>query len=123
MKDLVCKICTIKLVEAAYARAWWFRLVRGPLRLAMLLLGKVYGADLNAYSVRSPACRGCPRLVKLELKEKSALFRLLNNLVNPYFDRLLERLLTEREMREAKDFAERAVRGGTEDDKHDEKNL
>ncbi|MGD9642093.1 MAG: hypothetical protein AB7V08_05065 [Elusimicrobiales bacterium] len=37
--------------------------------------------------------------------------------------RLIECLLTEREMREAKDFARRAVRGGTEDDKHDEKNL
>ena len=73
MKDLVCKICTIKLVEAAYAHAWWFRL--------------------------------------------------LNNLVNPYFDRLIERLLTEREMQEAKDFAERAVRGGTEDGEHDEKHL
>lgn len=123
MKDLLCKICTIKLVEAAYARAWWFRLVREPLRLGMLLLGRLYGVNPGAYDVRSPACRGCPRLVKLELKEKSALFRLLNNLVNPYFDRLLERLLTEREMQEAKDFAVRAVRGGTEDGKHEEKHI
>jgi hypothetical protein len=123
MKNLVCKICTIRLVEAAYARAWWFRLVRGPLRLGMLLLGKLYGVNTGAYEVRSPACRGCPRLVKLELKEKSALFRLLNNLVNPYFDRLLERLLTEREQAEARSYAERAVRGETEDGGHDEKHL
>lgn len=123
MKDLVCKTCTIKLVEAAYARAWWFRLVRGPLRLGMLLLGRLYGVNTGAYDVRSPACRGCPRLVKLELKEKSALFRLLNSLVNPYFDRLLERLLTERERAEARDYAERAVRGGPEDGKHDKKHL
>ncbi|OGR38201.1 MAG: hypothetical protein A2X29_03780 [Elusimicrobia bacterium GWA2_64_40] len=123
MKDLVCKICTIRLVEAAYARAPWFRLVRWPLRLGMLLLGRLYGADTGAYTVRSPACRGCPRLVKLELKEKSALFRLLNSLVNPYFDRLLERLLTERERAEARSYAERAVRGETEDGGHDEKHL
>lgn len=119
MKALVCRICTVKLVEAAYARAWWFRLVREPLRLGMLLLGRVYGADLAAYEVRSAACRGCPRLVKLELKEKSALFRLLNGLVNPYFDRLIERLLTEREILEAEDFAERAARGDPEGGKHD----
>lgn len=109
MKNLVCKICTIKLVEAAYARAWWFRLVREPLRLGMLLLGRVYEADLTVYEVNSPSCRACPRLTKLELKERSALFRFLNNIINPYFDRLIERLLTEREQQEAREFAERAL--------------
>lgn len=109
MKNLVCKICTIKLVEAAYARAWWFRLVREPLRAGMLLLGRFYEADFSVYQVNSPSCRACPRLTKLELKEKSALFRLLNSLVNPYFDRLMERLITERELQDAKTFAERAV--------------
>jgi hypothetical protein len=111
MKDLVCKICTVKLVEAAYAHAWWFRLLREPLRAGMLLMGKIYGADVSAYEVRSAACRGCPRMVKLELKSRSGLFRFLNGLVNPYFDRLIERLLTEREQQEARDFAERSVRG------------
>lgn len=109
MKGLVCKICTIKLVEAAYARAWWFRLVREPLRWGMLLLGRLYEADLDAYGVHSASCRACPRLTKLELKEKSALFRFFNGIVNPYFDRLIERLLEERELQEARDFAERAV--------------
>jgi len=109
VKSLVCKICTIKLVEAAYARAWWFRLLREPLRAGMLLLGRIYEADLDAYGVGSPSCRACPRLTKLELKEKSALFRFLNGIVNPYFDRLIERLLEERELQEARDFAERAV--------------
>jgi hypothetical protein len=109
MKNLVCKICTIKLVEAAYGHAWWFRLVREPLRLGMLAMGRLYGADSSSYEVRSPACRGCPRLVKLELKERSALFRLLNALVNPSFDRLIERLISARELAEAKDYAEKAV--------------
>lgn len=111
MKKIVCRICTVKLVEAAYGRAWWFRLVREPLRLGMLLMGKIYGVRPGDYEVLSEACRSCPRLVKLELKERSVLFRLLNALVNPAFDRLLERLLTERERREAEDFAEKAVRG------------
>lgn len=111
MKTLVCKLCTIKLVEAAYGRAWWFRLVREPLRFGMLAMGRLYGADTGAYNVRSAACRGCPRMIKLELKERSALFRLLNNLVNPAFDRLIERLLTERELLEAEEFAAKAVRG------------
>lgn len=113
MKELVCKICTVKLVEAAYARARWFRLVREPLRAAMLLLGRLYGTDPAQYEVRSPSCRGCPRLVKLDLKERSALFRLLNGIVNPRFDSLIERLLTEREMQEARDEAARATRGKT----------
>lgn len=115
MKALVCKICTIKLVEAAYARSPWFCLVREPLRRGMLLLGRLYEADLEVYTVSSPSCRACPRLTKLELKEKSVLFRLLNNLFNPAFDRLLERLLTEREQAEAREFAERAVRGEIKD--------
>jgi len=117
VKNLVCKICTIKLVEAAYARAWWFRLVREPLRWGMLLLGRLYEADLEVYDVRSPSCRACPRLTKLELKEKSALFRLLNSLVNPYFDRLIERLISEREQQEAREFAERALRSEVRDRK------
>lgn len=111
MKNLVCKICTVKLVEAAYARAWWLRVVREPLRAAMLLLGKIYGVDASSYDVKSPACRACPRLVKLELKERSRLFRLANALVNPYFDRLIERLITARELAAAQDHAAKAVRG------------
>lgn len=119
MKDLVCKICTVKLVGSAYASAWWFRLVREPLRAGMLLLGKLYGVDTSAYDVKSPACRACPRLVKLELKERSRLFRLANALINPHFDRLIERLLTERELQEAKDHAEKAVRGELEEGKNE----
>lgn len=111
MKKVVCKVCTVRLVEAAYGRARWFCLVREPLRLGMLLLGKLYGVRPEAYEILSEDCRNCPRLVKLELKERSALFRLLNALVNPAFDRLMERLLTEQERRAAKDFAEKAVRG------------
>lgn len=110
MKEIVCRICTVKLVESAYARAWWFRLVREPLRWGMLALGRLYGLDTSVYDARSASCMRCPRLTKLELKEKSALFRLLNGLVNPYFDRLIERLLTERERREAEEFSEKALR-------------
>lgn len=117
MKPLVCKICTMKLAEAAYGHAWWFRLVRGPLRLGMLLMGKLYGVDTSSYYVRSPECRGCPRMVKLELKERSGLFRLLNSLVNPHFDRLMDRLTEEGEQRAAEDFAEKAVRGEGRDEK------
>ncbi len=111
MKTLVCKICTIKLVEAAYGHAWWFRLLREPLRLGMLAMGKLYGVDIAVYAVRDAACRGCPRMVKLELKERSALFRLLNTLINRHFDRLIERLLTGPERLEAEEFAEKAVHG------------
>ena len=111
MKEIVCRICTVKLVESAYAHAWWFCLVREPLRWGMLALGRIYGLDTSVYDARSSSCRRCPRLTKLELKEKSALFRLLNGFLNPHFDRLIARLLTERERREAEEFAEKALRG------------
>jgi hypothetical protein len=108
-KNAVCNTCTIRLVRIAYARAPWFRLVREPLRLGMRGLAWCHRIDPDEYEVRTPSCYGCMRFYKVALKEKSALFRWLNDRVNPHFDALLERLVTAEEMRDAKAHARQAT--------------
>lgn len=71
----------------------------------------LYRIDPEEYEVRSPACFGCLRFQKLALKEKSALFRRLNALVNPLFDALLAKIVTEEEMRQATVHASQAMSG------------
>lgn len=112
MRTFTCSTCTIKLVETAYNRAWWFRLAREPLRAGMLALGKVYGIAPAAYSIGSAHCGGCPRIIKCALKERSAIFRAVNAAVNPVFDHLMEILVSSEDIHDAKDFAARSMRGG-----------
>jgi hypothetical protein len=63
----------------------------------------------DEYEVRTPSCYGCMRFNKLALKEKSAFFRTLNSLINPYFDAMIERILTVDEMLAAKAYAQAAM--------------
>lgn len=109
-KDAVCNTCTIRLVRIAYQRSPWFRLVREPLRLGMRLLAWWHHIDPAEYQVRSPGCYRCMRFYKTALKERSALFRWLNDRINPRFDALLERIVTEEEVRAAKAYARKATR-------------
>ena len=106
-----CNTCTIQLVACAYQKAPWFRLVREPLRLAMCFMAWAYRGDPSRYEVRTPACLGCPRFLKVGLKEKSALFRWLNDRVNPYYDRMLERIVPREEHEHSLDYARRGSRG------------
>lgn len=106
-----CGTCTIRLVELAYRRAPWFRLIREPLRAGMIALSRWHDIDPAVYAVRSEACGGCLRFHKTALKERSRLFRILNRLVNPAFDALLERIVGSGAVVEAKDHARRATLG------------
>ncbi|MCU0501326.1 MAG: nitroreductase [Anaerolineae bacterium] len=101
----MCNTCTIRLVRIAYARAPWFRLVREPLRWGMRGLAWFHRIDPAEYAVRTQSCYGCMRFYKVALKEKSALFRWLNDRVNPAFDALLEHVVTAEEVQEAKAYA------------------
>ena len=101
----LCNTCTIMLVKKAYERAGWFRLVREPLRWGMLVMAKLYRIDPEQYLVRREQCRGCLRVMKTALKDRSALFNRLNNAVNPLFDRIMERMVTGDEIGEAKRYA------------------
>ncbi len=110
-KNAVCNTCTIRLVRIAYQRAPWFRLVREPLKWGMRFLALLYRVNPDEYAVRTPSCYRCMRFYKVALKEKSGLFRFLNGLVNPYFDSMIERILTPDEMLQAREYAQKAMSG------------
>jgi len=111
VKNAKCSTCTIKLVTIAYKRATWFRLVREPLKLGLRTLAWFYRINPDEYLVRTPACYGCLRFYKIALKDKSAVFRVLNNWINPLFDTILERIVTPEELQQTKDYARRATSG------------
>lgn len=98
----------------AYQRAPWFRLVREPLKAGMRLMAFTYHIDPDVYEVRSPQCYGCMRFYKIALKEKSGLFCWLNGLLNPHFDALIERILTDQEVQLARAYAKASMSGNAE---------
>ena len=110
-KNALCNTCTLKLVSIAYRRAPWFRLFREPLKLGMRFLSWIYRVNPAEYEVRTPACFGCIRFYKAALKEKSVLFRRMHDLLNPLFDALMERIVTEDEIKQAKTYARAATAG------------
>jgi hypothetical protein len=71
----------------------------------MWLLARWHGIDVRRYPVQHSRCHCCVRFMKNELKAKSLVFRALNYLVNPVFNRLRDLLVTEEEKAEAKRFA------------------
>ena len=54
------------------------------------------------------------------LKDKSASFRLLNRMVNPLFDFLLERIVSSQDRQRAKLYACEACRGGVGENEADD---
>jgi hypothetical protein len=100
-----CGSCTLGLVQQAYVRALWFKCFREPLVFAMQAMARWHGIDARLYPVKHSRCDGCIRFMKNELKAKSQLFRTLNFLVNPVFNRLRDSLVTAEEKADAKRFA------------------
>jgi hypothetical protein len=84
----------------------------------MLAMARWHRIDPRSYHVPSPFCVGCLRWTKTGLKERSATFRWLNNLVDPHFMRLIWRYVTLEERAEAKRFAVQATQTaeGVQDD-------
>ena len=98
----VCNTCTMQLVNLCYERAWWFYYLRLPLVAGMRLLALWHRIDPRDYTVRSEACYGCTRFMKTALKEKSPVFSFLNSRINPVFDKMVERMVTEEEVSRSK---------------------
>jgi hypothetical protein len=103
-----CNTCTIMLVELCFQRAWWFKAFRTPMVWGMRLMCRFHGIDPRKYAVSNQKCYGCVRFMKVALKEKSPTFRALNGLINPIFNKLRNRIVTEKEIAEAKRFAQDA---------------
>ena len=110
-KNAVCNTCTLKLVTIAYRRKPVFRLFREPLKISMRIFSWLYRIKPEEYEVKTSACHGCIRFYKVALKEKSGLFRWLNNRINPLFDRVIESIVTEDELIKSKDYGKLATRG------------
>jgi hypothetical protein len=77
----------------AYQRSFWFRLLREPLKHTMHACVRLTNIDLNGYKFATPACHNCNRFYKNALKDHSAVFCKLNDIINPLFDKILERIV------------------------------
>ncbi len=103
-----CKICTIRLEQICYERAWWFRAFREVLATGIRLFAVAYGLRPGDHPPRSAMCRRCLRFRKNALKERSRLFNWLDSHLNPLFNRARDALLTPEELEQARGLARRA---------------
>ena len=103
-----CRICTIRLEQLCYQRAWWFRPFREVLASGIRLFALVYRVPAEAYGVRSPLCHRCIRFRKNAIKQHSQLFNWADGYLNPMFNRLRDSLLTPEELDRARACAQRA---------------
>jgi hypothetical protein len=104
-----CKICTIRLEQLCYRRAWWFRAFRELLATGIRLFAVAYGFRADRHPARSPMCRRCLRFRKNALKAHSPLFNRLDGYLNPFFNRVRDSLLTAEELERARALARRAA--------------
>ena len=102
-----CTMCTIRLEELCYQRAWWFRAFREILASGIRLFALAYGLRRHDHPPRSPRCAGCLRFRKNALKERSRLFNWLDGYLNPLFNKLRNSLLSEAELEQARALARR----------------
>ncbi|MBI5743610.1 MAG: hypothetical protein HY952_03595 [Elusimicrobia bacterium] len=100
-----CSSCTLYLVRLCYGRSFWFPLFREPLVLGIKLFGRLHGIDYAAVEGQNKDCKGCLRHLKSRLKERSPLFRFINGLANPVFNRLRDSQLAKDDKITAKSFA------------------
>ena len=106
-----CNHCTYKLVAIAYERTSWFRLFREPLIMGIRYFVWIHRVDVNKYLMRTPACNNCIRFYKTALFGRSSSFRWLHNRINPIFNNLIRRIVTDDERKRAKEFAIAATEG------------
>ncbi len=100
-----CNSCTRHLVDLCYKRSLAFRLFRTPLIAGMRTMSWWHGINLKDYPVKTERCRNCVRFMKNALKQKSPTFALLNERINPYFNRYRDSIVTKDEKAHAKSLA------------------
>jgi hypothetical protein len=103
--NMTCSTCTRQLVMLAYQRSFLFRLLREPLKFTMRAWVRLAKIDLNGYEFATPVCRKCNRFYKNALKDHSTVFCTLNDLINPIFDKILEGIVGEEAILDAKHMA------------------
>ncbi len=100
-----CKICTIRLEELCYRRAWWFRVFREALATGIRLFAIALWIRTEEAKPHSKACRRCLRFRKNALKLRSPLFNCLDGYLNPFFNSVRDSLLTPEELEKARALA------------------
>ena len=100
-----CKICTIRLEELCYQRAWWFRAFREVLATGIRFFAIALMIRTDGGKARSRKCHGCLRFRKNALKQRSPLFNWLDGYLNPLFNRARNSLLTSQELEQARALA------------------
>jgi hypothetical protein len=100
-----CKICTIRLEEICYRRAWWFRVFREALATGIRLYAIALWIRTDRGQARSKKCHGCLRFRKNALKQRSPSFNWLDGYLNPFFNRVRDSLLTPQELEQARALA------------------
>jgi len=83
---------------------WVFRQL---LALGVHLFALVTRTRPTSIRPRSPYCHSCLRFRKNALKRESAIFRHLDKIINPLFNRLRDSLLTQEELKRARGLAKR----------------
>ena len=104
-----CRICTIRLEQLCYQRAWWFRAFREILATGIRLFALAYRIPADHHLARSPMCFKCLRFRKNALQARSPLFTWLDGYLNPLFNRARDALLTPEELEKARELARRAA--------------
>jgi len=104
-----CRMCTIRLEQLCYQRAWWFRALREILATGIRLFALAYRIPADRHLARSPMCFKCLRFRKNALKERSWLFSRLDGYLNPLFNRIRDSLLSPDELDTARALAQRAA--------------
>ncbi len=100
-----CRICTIRLEELCYKRAWWFRAFREVLATGIRLFAVALWIKTDEDKPRSKACARCLRFRKNALKRRSPLFNWLDGYLNPLINRVRDSLLTQEELERARALA------------------
>ena len=100
-----CKICTIRLEELCYQRAWWFRAFRETLATGIRLFAIALMIRTDGGKARSKKCHGCLRFRKNALKQRSPLFNWLDGYLNRLFNRARDSLLAPQELEQARALA------------------
>lgn len=104
-----CRICTIRLEQLCYRRAWWFRAFREILATGIRAFAIAYRIPAHRHQARSPMCFKCLRFRKNALKGRSPLFVRLDGYLNPIFNSLRDSLLTPDELEKARALAQKAA--------------
>jgi len=103
-ESIVCKNCANRLARWCYEKHPWFRMVREPFVLGLRMMAVFYRIKARPH-VKNKECGECIRYMKNELQRKSMLFRFLNRTIGKWISKLRDHMLTEDEVKMAKQYA------------------